>query len=136
MKSNVRRRRRDIAAPSCDIHAAALRDVPRRDFLDVDANRIRRVTSFGSCVRTHCRLYRHRQAEDQSRYYCKPHTLTSIDPRHASRSYDAKVVARKLATPGVLADALCVTPLFPPRPLARGPLPSARVAPRHAHPPF
>jgi len=53
MKSNVRRRRRDIAAPSCDIHAAALRDVPRRDFLDVDANRIRRVTSFGSCVRTH-----------------------------------------------------------------------------------
>jgi hypothetical protein len=47
MKSNVRRRRRDIAAPSCDIHAAALRDVPRRDFLDVDANRIRRMTGFG-----------------------------------------------------------------------------------------
>ena len=46
MKSNVRRRRRDIAAPSCDIHAAALRDVPRRDFLDVDADRIGCVRRF------------------------------------------------------------------------------------------
>ena len=113
-KSNVCRRRRDIAAPTCDIPADALRDVPRRDFLDVDADRIRRVTSLGPCVRTDCRLYRHRQAEDQSRYYCKPHSFTSIVHRRAPRSYDAKISCAKLATLGVLADALCVTPLFPP----------------------
>jgi hypothetical protein len=87
-KSTVRPRRRDTAAPTCDILIAAsrvVRDVPRRDFLNVDANRIRRVNSFGPCVRTDCRLYRHRQAEDQTRYYCKPHSFTPIFHRRASR---------------------------------------------------
>src|SRR5271154_7037457 len=132
LKSTVRPRRRDIAAPTCDIPAAALRDVPRRDFLDVDANCIRRVASLRPCVRSHCRLYRHREAEDQSRYYCKPHGFTLMVPldeaHHASKS----------VTPGVLADALCVTPLFPPTVLGRSPAApglrpfcsSARVAPR------
>jgi hypothetical protein len=80
-------------------------------------------------VRTDCRLYRHRQAEDQSRYYCKPHSFTSIGPlfeaHHAStqtsRSFDAKSSCAKSATPGVLADALCVTPLFPPTAFGRSP---------------